>query len=91
MSLIGKIFNSKALEPAGGEYYWIRPDLILLPEYALALHADLLMRNRLNPADAERVLVVADHFCPPASIDAASSRYESVPPSWLRVATRRVC
>jgi 3-isopropylmalate/(R)-2-methylmalate dehydratase large subunit len=71
MSLVGKIFDSRIIEPAGGQYYWCRPDLVLLPEYALALHAELLTRNDLRPANPERVIVVADHFCPPATIERA--------------------
>lgn len=71
MSLIKKIFSSKIIEPLDDQFYWVRPDIVLLPEYALALHRDTVLRNDLRPVEPEKVMVVADHFCPPASIERA--------------------
>lgn len=49
----------------------VRPDLVLLPEYAVALMADELDSLGGPAIEPERLLVVADHFALPSSIERA--------------------
>jgi 3-isopropylmalate/(R)-2-methylmalate dehydratase large subunit len=71
MSWVGRHLAAREALPAPGAYQLYAPDLILLPEYALAIVADELQRGDAPRFPADRVLVVADHFSPPASIERA--------------------
>ncbi|MFT4570920.1 MAG: 3-isopropylmalate/(R)-2-methylmalate dehydratase large subunit [Hyphomicrobiaceae bacterium] len=54
-----------------GRHFAVRPDLYLLPEYAIALVGDELARLGGPVISQEKVLVVADHFALPSSIERA--------------------
>ena len=69
--LLARILREHEIEPAAGDYRWYRPDMILLPEYAVALLAEDLLRRNDYVFPAEQLLVVADHFSPPATIERA--------------------
>lgn len=58
------------LDPRG-DHLPVRPDFVLLPEYALALVADRLDELGGPRIDPSRLLVVADHFALPSSIERA--------------------
>jgi len=72
VSLLRKIFDSRKSEAAGGAYRWHPPDLILLPDYAVALFADQLDKQTGTFFSKDRLLVTADHFAPPATIERAN-------------------
>ncbi len=57
--------------PALGRHVAVRPDLYLIPEYAIALVGEELERRGGAVVDADKVLVVADHFALPSSIERA--------------------
>lgn len=54
-----------------GRYIPVQPDLYLLPEYAVALIDEKLAKLGGSRVDPDRLLVVADHFAPPSSIERA--------------------
>jgi 3-isopropylmalate/(R)-2-methylmalate dehydratase large subunit len=54
-----------------GDHFAVRPDLYLLPEYAMALVADKLVELGGPLVDPQKVMVVADHFALPSSIERA--------------------
>ena len=54
-----------------GRYVAVAPDLFLLPEYAVALLAARLDAMGGPCVGSEQVLVAADHFSPPSSIERA--------------------
>lgn len=69
--MISDILRPRALDNAGGAYRWYAPDFVLLPEYAIALVADDLRKRGKVALPADKLLIVADHFCPPATIERA--------------------
>lgn len=71
MSLTSRILKTHKTGKAAGAYDWYRPDLILVPEYALALMKDNFEKTGWLPHDPAKVTVTADHFCPPASSERA--------------------
>lgn len=57
--------------PAGSEYFWAAPDLLLGHEATVALLIDRLARAGLGVRHPERCLFAADHFVPPATAERA--------------------
>jgi 3-isopropylmalate/(R)-2-methylmalate dehydratase large subunit len=72
VTLTESILEAHRVARGVGAYDWYRPDLVLLPDYALALLAEVLEDPDRRLDDPGRVLVAADHFAPPAEIERAA-------------------
>ncbi len=70
--MLTEILKRHDAGPAAGAYRWYAPDLALLPEYALALMEDDIRRRGGIALSADRLLIAADHFAPPATIERAA-------------------
>lgn len=70
MTFLDALLSRRASTPTEGKYRWYAPDLLLLPDYALALMLKDLPPGAPFP-HARRCLVTADHFAPPSSTERA--------------------